>query len=87
MVLRFASCSSRGPGFLAPVIPEKHWLPKNLTPASGRQNHTTSPSASASLVWRRCCGHRIPRSTFVTTRTPLLMSAGRQLLYCCVYRI
>jgi hypothetical protein len=29
-------------------------LPRNLTPASGRQDHTISPSACASLV-SRCC--------------------------------
>src|ERR1700684_3551622 len=40
--------------------------PRNLTPASGRRDHTTSPSASAPLVLR-CQGvHRIPRPTFVT---------------------
>jgi len=33
---------------------------KNLTPASGRQDHTTSPSAEASLVLRHCRVHRIP---------------------------
>jgi hypothetical protein len=38
----------------------------NLTPASGRQDHTTSPSASAPLVLRRRRVHRIPHPTFVT---------------------
>ena len=43
------------------------WLPsENLTPASGRQDHTTSPSASAPLVLRRQSVHRIPRPTSVT---------------------
>src|ERR1700730_13159048 len=37
-------------GFLATVIPEKRLLLTNLTPASGRQDHTTSPSASALFV-------------------------------------
>jgi hypothetical protein len=39
----------------------------DLTPASGRQNHTTSPSATSSV---RLCAprvHRIPHPTFVTT--------------------
>ena len=36
-------------------------------PASGHQNHTTSPSASAPLVLRRRRVHRIPHPTFVTT--------------------
>src|SRR5258708_40084788 len=33
------------PGFLATVAPKKLSLPRNLTPASGCQDHTTSPSA------------------------------------------
>src|SRR5580692_11840165 len=46
-------------------------VPQNLTPASGRQDHTTSPSALAPLVLRRHRVHRIPHPTFVTTRKPL----------------
>src|ERR1700753_168240 len=38
----------------------------NLTPASRRQNHTTSPSAAALFVFQRTSVHRIPRSTSVT---------------------
>jgi hypothetical protein len=38
----------------------------NLTPASRHQDHATSPSALAPLVWRRPRVHRIPRSTSVT---------------------
>jgi hypothetical protein len=38
----------------------------NLTPASGRQDHTTSPSAVAPLVLRRYHVHRIPHPTSVT---------------------
>jgi len=72
MVLRFPSCSSRGPGFLAPVIGAMQCIVANLTPASGRQNHTTSPSARTPPVKQRIRVHRIPRPTFVTTRTPLL---------------
>ena len=37
-------------GLLVTVIPEKRQLLKNLTPASRRQDHTTSPSAKASFV-------------------------------------
>jgi hypothetical protein len=40
--------------------------PATLAPASGRQDHTTSPSASASLVSRHRCVHRIPLPTSVT---------------------
>jgi hypothetical protein len=35
-------------------------LPRNLTPASGRQDHTTSPYASAAHVNRSFRVHRIP---------------------------
>ena len=37
-------------------------FPHNLTPASGRQDHTTSPSASAPLVFARCSrpSHPVP---------------------------
>jgi hypothetical protein len=53
-------------GFLATVIggiPRSIHLDRcataNLAPASGRQNHTTSPSASATLVSRSLRVHRI----------------------------
>jgi hypothetical protein len=39
---------------------------QNLTPASGRQDHTISPSAFAPLVSQRIRVHRIPHSTLVT---------------------
>jgi hypothetical protein len=41
--------TSRSPvtGFLATVIPEKRLLRRDLTPASGCQDHTTSPSAAS----------------------------------------
>src|ERR1700731_5337735 len=52
-----------------------------LAPASGRQDHTTSPSAKAPPVLRRRRVHRIPHPTFVTTaKRPSLSSAGRQKL-------
>jgi hypothetical protein len=44
-------------GFLATVICKV--APANLAPASGRQDHTTSPSASATLVSRGFRVHRI----------------------------
>jgi hypothetical protein len=40
--------------------------PANLTPASGRQDHTTSSSALAAFVSRSHRVHRIPHPTFVT---------------------
>jgi hypothetical protein len=36
-------------------------------PASGHQDHTTSPSAAVSFVVRHCGVHRIPRQRIVTT--------------------
>jgi hypothetical protein len=45
---------------LSPPSSLRSVLPKNLTPASGRQDHTTSPSASALLVVRHIRVHRIP---------------------------
>src|SRR5580704_16306912 len=62
MVLRLISRSPRGPGFLAPVA---LWIiPQSLTPASGRQDHTTSPSASsaARLASPKRPPHPAPRS-------------------------
>src|ERR1700761_2286513 len=47
-------------GFLATVAPEKRQLPGDLTPASRRQDHTTSPYASAPLVNCADRVHRIP---------------------------
>ena len=38
--------------FLVTVIGAMPSIVANLTPAKGRQDHTTSPSASTSLVWR-----------------------------------
>jgi hypothetical protein len=56
----------------------------NLTPASGRQDHTTSPSAATTLVLHRCHVHRIPHPTSVTiAQTPLLRGTGwRQCEMC-----
>jgi hypothetical protein len=58
------------PGLLATVACAGMIL-RNLTPASGRQDHTTSPSASAPLV-NGTSASIASRPTFVTTRTPLL---------------
>jgi hypothetical protein len=40
--------------------------PRNLTPASGRQDHTTSPSARNVIRLLTCRVHRIPHPTSVT---------------------
>jgi hypothetical protein len=55
---------SPGTGLSCPRRPRDN--PATLTPASGRQDHTTSPSAPAPLVLRRRCVHRIPLPTSVT---------------------
>src|SRR3984893_18265997 len=56
MVLRLISCSPRRPGsFASPAL-----LSANLTPASGCQDHTILPSASAPTVHRRIRVHRTP---------------------------
>src|SRR5665213_2443480 len=51
-------------GLLSPS-PARSLLLANLTPAPGRQDHTTSPSASARFVTLRICVHRIPCPTSV----------------------
>src|SRR6202158_3086657 len=58
-----------GRAFLPPSPAENS---ASLTPASGRQDHTTSPSAPAPLVLRHHPRPSHPAPTFVTTRTPLL---------------
>src|SRR6202022_4365372 len=66
-------------GFLATVVSRNH-LPQNLAPASGRQNHTTSPSASATLVSRSLRVHRIPPHVR-DDREPPLIRVRRAELY------
>src|SRR5258705_12471425 len=48
------------PGDQACLTPSPALLLADLTPASGRQNHTTSPYASAPFVTRTARVHRIP---------------------------
>src|SRR5882724_6612198 len=54
------------PGDRACLSPSPADNSADLTPASGRQDHTTSPSASARFVKRAACVHRIPLPTSVT---------------------
>src|SRR5947208_12237463 len=56
------------PGDQACLTPSSALLLTDLTPASGRQNHTTSPSASARFVKRANRFHRIPFPTLMTLR-------------------
>jgi hypothetical protein len=51
---------SRVTGLSCHPHPRKVLLPANLTPASGCQDHTASPYATATLVIRRHRVHRIP---------------------------
>jgi len=48
----------------------------NLTPASGRQDHATSPSAGRRVRLRAASVHRIPRPTFVTIAKRPFVWAG-----------
>src|SRR5260370_29878531 len=45
--------------------------PANLTPASGRQDHTPSPSARGALVFGAACVHRIPSRVCDDREPPL----------------
>ena len=59
VVVRFIRALPGVPGFLATVA--LRYVPQDLTPASGDQDHTISPSASAPHVRRHDRVHRIPR--------------------------
>jgi len=67
------------PGFLATVACRPT---ADLTPASGCQDDTASPYSSGAFVCYAACVHRIPLSTFVTTRTPLLRGRDGGTLKC-----
>jgi hypothetical protein len=58
MVLRLISCSPRRTGLVVTVA--SRTLPRHLTPASGRQDHTTSPYVQAALVSRNSRVHCDP---------------------------
>src|SRR5712672_2248340 len=67
------------PGDQACLTPSPALLIADLTPASGRQNHTTWPYASASFVRLAIARLTPPRPLhpaprFVTTRDPPLLS-------------
>src|SRR6266478_2189242 len=59
------------PGDQACLTPSPALLIADLTPASGRQNHTTSPSASAQFVKRTARVHRIPPHVGDVRNAPL----------------
>src|SRR5512142_265403 len=64
--------------FLSPSLP-RSLLPENLTPASRRQNHTTSPSASGALVSSTVRVHRIQPRVRDDRDTPLVWGGRRRL--------
>jgi hypothetical protein len=69
MVLTVSSVISPVTGFVVTVVKRK--IPRNLTPASGRQDHTTSPSALAPFVSSTISVHRIPSRACDDRETPL----------------
>ena len=66
------------PGDRACLPPSLSWklLLENLTPASGRQDHTTSPSARKRHSSLTCRVHRIPCPTSVTIAKRPFVWAG-----------
>ena len=67
--LRLISRSPRCTGSFATVA--RGVASTNLTPASGCQDHTTSPSAARALVSNTICVHRIPPRARDDRETPL----------------
>jgi hypothetical protein len=59
-------------GFFATVIRVMRSIIANLTPASRRQDHTTSPSATSALVRSAFRVHRIPSRVRDDRDTPLM---------------
>jgi hypothetical protein len=55
--------------------------PRHLTPASGRQDHTTLPSASGAPVKRAARVHRIPLRVRDVAQRPSEWG-GTKSLYC-----
>src|SRR5258707_561661 len=68
------------PGDQALLAPSPALLIADLTPALGRQNDTTSPSAKSALVFGAARVHRIPPRVR-NVRTPL-RGGGTKSLYC-----
>jgi hypothetical protein len=67
------------PGDRAFLSPSPALVLADLTPASRRQDHTTSPSASAPFVNPRCRVHRIPPRVRDDRDTPLGGTRRRSL--------
>jgi hypothetical protein len=69
----FNGCFVLSPVSRALLPPSPARLGANLTPASGCQDHTTSPSASAPFVFRRIRVHRNPPRVRDDRESPLLV--------------
>ena len=87
MVYSLSRALLGAPGFLATVAPEKLSLPRNLTPASGCQNHTILLSASGALVRRTLRVHRSPPRERDDRDSPLSVGQDDKgyspRIYCC----
>ncbi len=59
-------------GFLVTIASRDAKLLENLTPAPGRQDHTTSPSTSRAVRQKRIGVHRIPPHVRDDRETPLV---------------
>jgi hypothetical protein len=80
-------------GFLRALLGDRAFLPPSpancsadLTPASGRQDHTTSPSASGALVSSPISVHRIQPRVRDDRDTPLCGVDGGVMKLICVKR-
>jgi hypothetical protein len=76
MALRLISYSPRRTALLPPSFPRSVRL-GNLTPAPRRQDHTTSPYASATLVRRDTSVHRISPHVRDDRETPFIRRETR----------
>src|ERR1700676_3854465 len=72
--LRLIACSPRRPGFFATVI--SRVFSQDLMPASGHQDHTSLPSASAPFVKSASASTASPPHVRDDRETPLCVGAG-----------
>jgi hypothetical protein len=80
MVLTVSFVVSPETGFLSPS-PRNAKHCRELIPASGYQDATTSPSARNAFVFRIESVHRIPHPTFVTiAKRPSVQGRGTAVL-------
>jgi hypothetical protein len=84
MVLRLIFALSPGTGLFCPRHSHGIVSRENLAPASGRQDHTISPSASGAFVVSAIRVHRIPPHVRDDRETPLV-SRRDDSIYPCFY--